>query len=70
MEALMSMLRTMEDEFDYNEFRRQLAKYKFNGGQKAMLNLRLTLLDSCMKGGNASNRASAYFHAGQLTIVE
>ena len=70
MEALMSILRSVEDDFDYAAFRKQLSTMKFNGGQKAMLNLRLSLLDTCMKGGNASNRASTHFRAGRLTIIE
>ena len=43
---------------------------KFNPGQKAMLNLRLGLLDSCLEGGNLYNRVSTYFKKGQLTIIE
>ena len=70
MEAIMAILRSMEDNFDYGEFRRRLDAQKFNGGQKAMLNLRLSLLDSCMKGGNATNRVSTHFKPGQLTIIE
>ena len=70
MEAIMLILRSMEDSFDYTGFREQLNQQKFNASQKAMLNLRLSLLDSCMKGGNATNRASNHFRPGQLTIIE
>ena len=70
MEAIMSILRSMEDNFDYFEFRRRIAAQRFNGGQKAMLNLRLTLLDSCIKGGNVTNRITTHFKPGQLTIIE
>lgn len=70
MEAIMVILRSMEDTFDYTEFRRQLKEQKFSASQKAMLNLRLSLLDSCMKDGNATNRASMHFRPGQLTIIE
>ena len=66
----MSILRSMEDGFDYAEFRKQLSEQKFVGTQKTMLNLRLSLLDSCLKGGNASNRVSTQFKPGQLTIIE
>jgi hypothetical protein len=69
MEAVMEILRSME-RFDYAEFRRQLKAQKFSPGQKAMLNLRLSLLDSCLKGGNESNRVSTHFQEGKLTIVE
>ena len=66
----MVILRSMEENFDYKEFRYQLNQQKFNPGQKAILNLRLALLDSCMKNGNTSNRASSHFAPGQLTIIE
>lgn len=66
----MVILRSMDENFDYDEFRRKLQAQKFNPGQKAMLKLRLSLLDSCLKDGNASNRAASHFSKGQLTIVE
>jgi hypothetical protein len=69
MEAVMEILRSME-RFDYAEFRRQLKAQKFSPGQKAMLNLRLSLLDSCLKGGNESNRVATHFQEGKLTIIE
>ena len=70
MEAIMSILRSMESNFSYSLFREELKKQKLNPSQKAMLNLRLSLLDSCMKGGNSANRASNHFLPGQLTIIE
>jgi hypothetical protein len=72
MEAIMAILRSMdsEDTFDYDDFRRQLSEQKFNPSQKAMLNIRLALLDSCLAGGNSQNRISNYFKKGHLTIVE
>ena len=70
MEAIMSILRSMEGSFDYVRFRDQLKEQKFNPGQKAMLNLRLSLLDSCLQGGTLGNRASTHFRKGQLTIIE
>ena len=70
MEAIMSILRSMEEDFDYAEFRRALEAQQFNPGQKAMLNLRLSLLDSCLKGGDSTNRASTHFKKGHLTIIE
>ena len=66
----MSILRSMENSFDYIRFRNQLKEQKFNPGQKAMLNLRLSLLDSCLQGGTLENRVSAHFRKGQLTIIE
>ncbi len=70
MEAVMNILRSMEDNFDYELFRQKLSGPIFNDGQKAMLNLRLALLDSCLKRGDASNRVSNHFQKGQLTIIE
>ena len=70
MEAIMSILRTMESNFNYTLFREELKRQKFNPGQKAMLNLRLSLLDSCLEGGSMYNRVSAHFRKGQLTIIE
>jgi hypothetical protein len=70
MEAIMNILRKMNDSFDYAAFRQQLAAQKFNPGQKAMLNLRLSLLDSCLEGGTAENSINTHFRKGQLTIIE
>ena len=70
MEAIMSILRSMESNFDYTQFRDELKKQKFNPGQKAMLNLRLSLLDSCLEGGTLENRVPTHFKKGQLTIIE
>ena len=70
MEAIMSILRSMESKFDYVQFREQLKAQKFNPGQKAMLNLRLSLLDGCLNEGTLENRVSTHFRMGQLTIIE
>jgi hypothetical protein len=70
MEAIMNILRKMNDCFDYAAFRQQLEAQKFNPGQKAMLNLRLSLLDSCLEGGTAENSINTHFRKGQLTIIE
>lgn len=72
MEAIMAVLRSMdsEDTFNYDSFRQKLSEQKFNPSQKAMLNIRLALLDSCLEGGNSRNRASNYFKKGHLTIVD
>ena len=59
-----------DSEFDYYGFLRQLEEQKFSPGQKAMLKLRLGLLDSCLLGGNLSNHVSRHFGEGQLTIIE
>lgn len=66
----MAILRGMEDDFNYTDFREQIGQAKFLGNQKAMLNLRLSLLDSCLNGGDTSNSIKNHFKAGQLTIVE
>ena len=70
MEAIMSILRSMEGNFEYSDFRKALKEQQFNPGQKAMLNLRLSLLDSCLEGGDSTNRVSTHFKKGQLTIIE
>lgn len=70
MEALMDLLRSMESNFDYAQFRRKLETQDFSPGQRSMLNLRLALLDSCLAGGTAANSVSNQFVEGQLTIVE
>lgn len=66
----MSILRSMESKFDYVRFRQQLKAQKFNPSQKAMLNLRLSLLDGCLNEGTLENRVSTHFRKGQLTIIE
>ena len=70
MEAIMAILRSMENNFNYVQFRDQLRTQKFNASQRAMLNLRLSLLDSCLEGGTTANRVSSHFRRGQLTIIE
>jgi tryptophan 2,3-dioxygenase len=69
MEVVMEILRSMQP-FDYAEFRQELEAQKLSSGQKAMLNLRLGLLDACLKGGNKDNRVAMHFQEGKLTIVE
>lgn len=69
MELILTILRDMEV-FDYNEFRETLARQRLNGSQKSMLNLRLALLDSCLKGGDETNTVTTWFKQGALTIVE
>ena len=66
----MTILRSMEDSFDYTKFREQLSAQTFSATQKSMLKLRLSLLDSCLKDGNASNRVATHFKKGHLTIIE
>lgn len=66
----MTILRDMTDDFDYAAFRRTLAKQNFDGQQKAMLNLRLALLDSCLKGGSETVSVSTRSRPGGLTIIE
>ncbi|KAF8651072.1 hypothetical protein AX16_004934 [Volvariella volvacea WC 439] len=69
MELIMTILRDMS-EFNYATFREKLKEYKLSPNQKAMLNLRLALLESCLKGGNKTNSVSTHFHKGHLTIVD
>jgi hypothetical protein len=69
MEAVMGILRSME-RFDYDIFREELRAQNFAPSQKAMLNLRLSLLDSCLKDGNSYNRVATHFCEGRLTIIE
>ncbi|EIM83172.1 uncharacterized protein STEHIDRAFT_62930, partial [Stereum hirsutum FP-91666 SS1] len=69
MELIMSILRDM-DEFDYGAFQEALTLHKLSKQQKAMLNLRLALLDSCLKGGDETNSVSTHFSQGMLTIVD
>lgn len=66
----MSLLRSMETNFAYEIFKAKMRSLPFNPSQKAMLNLRLSLLDSCLCGGNMKNRIPNYFRPGHLTIVE
>lgn len=70
MEAIMAILRSMQDDFDYSAFRAALQSKDFNRSQMAMLDLRLSLLDSCLDGGTRENSASTHFKKGQLTIIE
>jgi hypothetical protein len=70
MEAIMTILRSMEDSFDYSLFRERLEQEMFNPGQKAMLSLRLILLESCLQGGTPENSVVSHFRQGQLTIIE
>lgn len=69
MESIMAILRSMDD-FNYNTFRARLQEESFNPSQKAMLNLRLSLLDSCLKGGTSNNRVANCLKPGTLTIIE
>jgi hypothetical protein len=71
MEVILDILRYTQT-FAYNTFRKRLDKESksFSTNQQAMLNLRLRLLDSCLKNGNASNRISSHFKPGRLVIVE
>jgi hypothetical protein len=70
MECIMSLLRGMGDSFDYAAFRQALQAQEFDKRQKAMLGLRLNLLETCLASGSEENRVGTYFKPGQLTIVE
>jgi hypothetical protein len=67
----MDILRSM-DVFNYRLFRADLEERAkaFAPNQKAMLSLRMSLLDSCLKNGSMANRVSSHFKPGRLTIVE
>ncbi|KAF8651052.1 hypothetical protein AX16_004915 [Volvariella volvacea WC 439] len=69
MDVVMTVLRDMK-EFSLERFRTEIEGKGLNPGQKAMLNLRLSLLESCLKDGNQVNRVSAHFHRGHLTIID
>jgi hypothetical protein len=69
MECIMAILRDMQP-FSYEAFLRQLKEQKFAAPQKAMLNQRLSILNSFLEGGNEYNRVSRHFKKGQLTIIE
>ena len=66
----MTILRSMQDNFDYARFRSALTEQGFNKAQSAMLKLRLSLLDSCLEGGTETNSVASHFKKGQLTIIE
>ncbi|EKM51770.1 uncharacterized protein PHACADRAFT_150450 [Phanerochaete carnosa HHB-10118-sp] len=70
MEAIMTTLRTMEHDFNYQVFRQKLDELNLKPDQRTMLNLRLMLLDSCFKGGETVKSVSSHFKKGQLTIVD
>jgi hypothetical protein len=70
MESILALLRTMGDRFSYAAFRKMLQEQDFDKRQKAMLGLRLSLLEACIGGGTDANRVGAHFRPGQLTIIE
>lgn len=70
MEAIMTILREMEHNFDYDLFCKKMKNLKLKSDQRTMLDLRLSLLNSCVKKGNSTKRVSSRFKKGQLTIVE
>jgi hypothetical protein len=57
---------------DFEELKRQLRAQKFNADQKAMLNLRMQLLESFMASGKEVKSAEAIwnFEPSSLTIVD
>jgi hypothetical protein len=69
MESIMALLRS-KSTFDYATFKEELSSQDFSKTQKDMLSLRLSLLDSCLLGGNLENRVSTHFSPGSLTIIE
>lgn len=71
VEVIISILRNVQA-FSYHIFREKLEEQSktFSPSQKSMVNLRLSLLDTCLRDGNTSNGISSHFQCGQLTIVE
>ncbi|GJE88802.1 hypothetical protein PsYK624_048890 [Phanerochaete sordida] len=70
MENIKTIFRSMEPVFDYQNFRRKLGEISLKGENKIMLDLRLTLLDSCINGKQNTKSVSSDFKKGQLTIVD
>lgn len=69
LHTALSILRDMSAEnFIYQDFRKRLKEPRFNRNQNSMLQLRLDLLDSFLKGSDAD--MSSYFKPGRLVIID
>lgn len=67
--SAMAILREMgSDGFSYQGFRKKLAESDFNRTQQSMLQLRLDLLDSFLKG--TGKDIVKFFNSGRLVIVD
>ncbi|EIN11566.1 hypothetical protein PUNSTDRAFT_131729 [Punctularia strigosozonata HHB-11173 SS5] len=69
MSKVMAHLRKM-DQFSYSDFLRFVEEEEFAATQKAMLKLRLGLLDACLEGGTDANSVSTHFGRGKLVIID
>ncbi|KAF8637208.1 hypothetical protein AX16_010867 [Volvariella volvacea WC 439] len=69
MEVVLAILRGMST-FSYEELRKKMKERSLPLTNKQMLELRLTLLDSCLNGGSTTNSVSTYFEPGHLTIID
>ena len=70
MSTMMTFLRRMEHNFNYDAFRKMLDTLRLKNDQRIMLDLRLELLDSCITTEPDARRAATFFKPGHLTIVE
>ncbi|PVF91522.1 hypothetical protein CPB86DRAFT_802757 [Serendipita vermifera] len=69
LHTALAILRDMgSDNFSYRAFRKRLDKEEFNKSQLAMLQLRLDLLDSFLKGDGED--ITYFFKSGRLVIID
>ncbi|KAF7373139.1 p-loop containing nucleoside triphosphate hydrolase protein [Mycena sanguinolenta] len=66
--ALMIIRNIGFDAFKYSEFKRRLDVERLDGKQKAMITLRLNLLDAFIQQG--ARQIQSYFSAGGLVLVD
>ena len=67
----MSILRSMDGQYNYDEFSAQVAGLPvFFEAQQDVIRARLAPLDICTQAGNSTNRVSSHFKPGQLTIIQ
>ncbi|KAJ6457625.1 hypothetical protein C8R45DRAFT_563581 [Mycena sanguinolenta] len=69
MHTVMMLIRDIGfDAFSYTEFKRRIDLERLDGKQRAMITLRLNLLDSFIRPGGA--QIQSYFAAGGLVLVD
>ncbi|KAF8179005.1 hypothetical protein K438DRAFT_1769140 [Mycena galopus ATCC 62051] len=66
--ALMIIREMGVDAFSYTEFKRRISAERLNGTQRAMIELRLHLLDAFLRPG--ARNIESYFTAGGLVLVD
>ncbi|KAJ7255111.1 hypothetical protein B0H12DRAFT_540731 [Mycena haematopus] len=66
--ALMIIRNIGFDAFSYTEFKRRINLERLDGKQKAMIELRLNLLDAFLRPG--APQIQSYFNAGSLVLVD